>query len=91
MRQNNSFSSVPASGRCKKLPAAGCDIKRIKPSPAETAFVGRSAGVGWLSINAPVGADVNQRTGSAALPTAHCDNVAFGVETHALDTAMVTR
>jgi hypothetical protein len=91
MRQDILFLSAPVSGHCtKKLTAAGRDIKRIKLRPAETAFVGQICRDRMtFDQRTARRKDLNKRAWSAALPAAHCNDFAFPVETHPLDTAMM--
>src|SRR5206468_2721714 len=78
----------PAAIRLRpiKMPAARRDVKRIAGKAAFTGQVGgkrvaRDHRALWRK-------DVDQRTGSAALPAADRDDVAVGVEAHSFDAAV---
>src|SRR5438128_1061686 len=82
-----SASTAPACGRCtKQLASAGGDVEPIEIGPAEAAFVRQVRGDRMAFDRGSVRSeDMHQRPRTAALPSADRDDVAVGVEAHALD------
>src|SRR5262245_66396328 len=82
---------APTSGGlgAVEVPAAGGHVERSKIAAAETAAIGTIGGEGMaLDHRAVRRKHVDQRPRSAPLPAAAGDDVAGGVEAHALDPAL---
>src|SRR5262249_50695894 len=87
-----SFPSTTAAGvRTIELASGRRDIERIEIGAAETAFVRQISRERMaLEHSTAWREDVRQRARSAALPAADRDDVAVGIEAHALDAAVRT-
>src|SRR5262245_13460668 len=86
------LSTAPAARRrAIEMAPAGGDIKRIRPGTAETAVVRQIGRERMRFQDRAAGREYHhQRTRPRALPAADRNDVAIGVEAHALDAAMRT-